>query len=631
MKEKFTFLLFSLFVVLSFPALSQNTALSFNGTNTYVSTTASIVPTTGDFTVEFWTLVPAVATGQTDFLFQGTPGTGSFFIGTDQATGNITAGDNWSNTTVPMPVNVWAHIALVNSGGTASLFINGILKASQPGYSVTAGGSPFNIGSQSATGGFTNGTIDELRIWNVARTAAQLRSGLFNPVSTSAPGLVAYYGFNEGSGTSLNNSTSTTGITGTLVNAPSWVSSPIQFSANALNFDGAHTKVLVPNNAAFEFTSGTIELAFNPSSSPHAEDLICVRGPSGSRFSFEVDVNNNTIGLWNSLGLSTIPYTFTVGTWYRIAFVIDPSGTTVFVNGVQQAIQLAAINPAITGEPLTIGLSYNGPGAGSDGDQFTGSIDEVRVWNTQRTQAEISTNMALTLTGSEAGLVSLYSFDQGVPNGDNSNLVTVIDNSPNNFDGTTSFFNLSGSTSNFVPGTNTPLPVNFTAFTVTGRNNQALLQWQTAQEQNSSEYVIERSADGKAFTSIGSVPAAGNSHSPRNFTFTDPAPENGINYYQLKEIDLDGKFMYSVIRTLNLSAGTIQKLVWYRTGDKSVEVDLQNGNNENYSVVDLNGRVIQQGQFASGKMFLNQIPAGLYIVKAITASGQTLNTKVLIQ
>ena len=131
MKEKFTFLLFPLFAVLSFPALSQNTALSFNGTNTYVSTTASIVPTTGDFTVEFWALVPAVATGQTDFLFQGTPGTGSFFIGTDQATGNITAGDNWSNTTVPMPVNVWAHIALVNSGGTASLFVNGILKASQ--------------------------------------------------------------------------------------------------------------------------------------------------------------------------------------------------------------------------------------------------------------------------------------------------------------------------------------------------------------------------------------------------------------------------------------------------------------------------------------------------------------------
>ncbi len=83
---------------------------------------------------------------------------------------------------------------------------------------------------------------------------------------------------------------------------------------------------------------------------------------------------------------------------------------------------------------------------------------------------------------------------------------------------------------------------------------QVLISWQTAQEINTDRFIIERSADSRNFTSLGSVRAAGNSSLNRSYSFTDQQPLPGITYYRLKMMDVDGKFNYSLIRLVNFNS-----------------------------------------------------------------------------
>jgi hypothetical protein len=285
----------------------------------------------------------------------------------------------------------------------------------------------------------------------------------------------------------------------------------------------------------------------------------------------------------------------------------------------------------LTGQPLVMGVSQN---SGGDVEQYQGSLDEVRIWNIMLTQAQIQTNMSNEMIGNEAGLVAQYTFDQGNAGGDNSFLTTAYDNTSSNNHGTLMNFTLSGgTTANFVTGaTITPLPVNFSKFTATNTGKEALLQWQTAQEQNSSDFTIERSPNGAydTWTAIGTIPAAGNSSTALNYSFRDVSPLLGMNYYQLKETDLDHHSMYSSVKSLKFN-GTGSGLAWFSTGNKAVEVDLFGGTSEWYTVTDMLGRTIQQGQMSFGKMYLNNVPTGVYLVKILSANGAQRSVKVLVK
>ncbi|HVU94938.1 MAG TPA: zinc-dependent metalloprotease [Puia sp.] len=93
----------------------------------------------------------------------------------------------------------------------------------------------------------------------------------------------------------------------------------------------------------------------------------------------------------------------------------------------------------------------------------------------------------------------------------------------------------------------TVLPVTLLDFTGRLNNNDAVLSWSTSGEQNSARFEVDRSYDGQHFTKIGYVPAAGASSTQKDYTFTDPSLAADSNYYQLKEISLDGHATYSKI------------------------------------------------------------------------------------
>jgi hypothetical protein len=94
--------------------------------------------------------------------------------------------------------------------------------------------------------------------------------------------------------------------------------------------------------------------------------------------------------------------------WFHVAGSYDGAKTHAFVNGVEIGAGFALSGPLATpaNGPLYVAASFFGV-------YYTGSIDEVRVWNVARTQAEIARDMNARLVGNEPGLVGYYRFDEG--------------------------------------------------------------------------------------------------------------------------------------------------------------------------------------------------------------------------
>ncbi|ANE50763.1 hypothetical protein SY85_09885 [Flavisolibacter tropicus] len=87
------------------------------------------------------------------------------------------------------------------------------------------------------------------------------------------------------------------------------------------------------------------------------------------------------------------------------------------------------------------------------------------------------------------------------------------------------------------------LPLTWLGFDATKKVNAIELNWQTAQEVNTAAFVIEKSADGVSWSRIGTL-ASKNIAGTNTYTFTDAFPA-AVNYYRIKQVDIDGQFAYS--------------------------------------------------------------------------------------
>jgi PKD repeat protein len=99
----------------------------------------------------------------------------------------------------------------------------------------------------------------------------------------------------------------------------------------------------------------------------------------------------------------------------------------------------------------------------------------------------------------------------------------------------------------------TPLPVTLLNFDGYHANGKNVLTWKTANEQNNSHFEIETSKDGRNFYQIGRVEGKNIPSSVSDYTFTDQLPATGINYYRLKQMDMDGRSTYSKIISVTVN------------------------------------------------------------------------------
>lgn len=102
-----------------------------------------------------------------------------------------------------------------------------------------------------------------------------------------------------------------------------------------------------------------------------------------------------------------------------------------------------------------------------------------------------------------------------------------------------------------------PLPVTLVSFTAAAVPNRTVrLDWKTASEFNNAYFEVQRSLDGQQFTVLSQVQGRGTSGQASSYSFTDAAPGDAATcYYRLRQVDLDGSFSFSPVRTVVLAAG----------------------------------------------------------------------------
>ncbi len=159
-----------------------------------------------------------------------------------------------------------------------------------------------------------------------------------------------------------------------------------------------------------------------------------------------------------------------------------------------------------------------------------------------------------------------------------------------------------------------PLPVKLLYFNVKAEGKKAHLSWRTATEQNSDRFDIERSIDGLHFEKIGQVKAAGNSTSHIDYNYFDLSPKKGINYYRLKEVDIDSRQEYSEIKTAQFGDDVPFALYNNPTNGSDLKLTI-NILPSVLSVFDASGRKVKEVNITTSNYSLSVtgLPSGTYL------------------
>src|SRR5215210_2884022 len=244
-------------------AVSSPTALQLNGSSQYVTFGAAPGLGAAQFTIETWfkrtgagagtstgaggiaAAVPLVTKGRAEA--EGSNVDMNYFLGIDTSTNRLAAdfeeGAGAASPGLNHPVggstvitaNVWHHAAATYDGTSWRLYLDGALDGSlavgQPPRSDSIQHAALGTAmtSTGAAAGFFQGVLDEARIWNLARTQAQIQASKDLEL-TSGSGLIGRWGLNEGGGATIGDATGN-GSNGTAANVPTWVTDTPTLSA----------------------------------------------------------------------------------------------------------------------------------------------------------------------------------------------------------------------------------------------------------------------------------------------------------------------------------------------------------------------------------------------------------------
>lgn len=258
--------LISLFLLfISFCSLSAQSALDFGGTNAYVTFGSASGLGLSQFTLECWfkregtgvststgtggiTAIPLIAKGRAEA--DGSNLDMNYFLGIS-TTNNVLAADFEEINTGPNPGlnhpvmgitpiinNVWYHGAVTYDGNTWKLYLNGVLEATvfigllpQSG-SIQHASVASALNSSGTAAGYFDGIIDEVRVWNYARSQSQIILSANSIITSAQPGLTACWNLDDGAGT-ITQDISGNNFTGTIANSNwQWTTTTAPFFLN---------------------------------------------------------------------------------------------------------------------------------------------------------------------------------------------------------------------------------------------------------------------------------------------------------------------------------------------------------------------------------------------------------------
>ncbi|MBC9813284.1 T9SS type A sorting domain-containing protein [Crocinitomicaceae bacterium CZZ-1] len=372
------------------------------------------------------------------------------------------------------------HVAYTYNSGTHSLYIDGALQGTITKTLTLVNTDRYSLGQEydnNVTSDFLTGSMDEIRIWNTVRTATEINDNRFSQLVGNETGLINYFNCNQG--ISAGNNTLITSLTNTI--SPSRNGTLVNFQllsntsnfrriegcrkiisqSNWLNFDGINDYVNI--NAIASSMSGLNQYSVdflidlkNLQKSPYGMFFSINAAPGGT------DINKLLIrlaGTGEGAGNSVVvnaPFGGSLliiggvnvldGNCHHVAYTYNSGTHSLYIDGILQGTMTKTVTLVST-DRYSLGQEYDD---NTTSDFLTGSMDEIRIWNTTRTTTEIYNNMGNELTGNEIGLINYFNCNQGIPGGNNT-LITSLTNiiSPSR-DGTLVNFQLLSNTSNFV-------------------------------------------------------------------------------------------------------------------------------------------------------------------------------------
>jgi hypothetical protein len=185
-----------------------------------------------------------------------------------------------------------------------------------------------------------------------------------------------------------------------------------------------------------------------------------------------------------------------------------------------------------------------------------------------------------------------------------------------------------------------PMPVELTNFTAHRKGTGVSLDWSTVQELNNNYFQVEKSVNANDWTILTKVDGAGNSQTVKNYNAFDASPVSGINYYRLKQVDIDGKYTYS--KTISIKADGPKTTISVLTNPfhSSLSVNFSSAASQTVSAIllDITGKQVASENWSinSGNVrkdfSAGALNHGMYILTIRNTSGEILyNGKVVKQ
>lgn len=381
----------------------------FNGTDDYVNlNTFSALNGATSFTISTWVykeedgnfptydgIFGIGSTNQRTPWIYGSSGTPNLIGNFETTTGGV-ADCNVAGTSIN--ANAWNHIVFVWNGSVCRFYINGLAG----GTDTTVGNTLANTDGNNAIGRITgfdywNGPIDQVKVYNYARTPAQI----IWDYNQGKP--VGHWKFDECSGNVANDSsgkantgTITIGASGTNTSAgtctgsagEAWKDGATGKFNSSLDFDGTDDEVTTADGPFLDMGTMTISAWIKTSSS--TEQYIAER--NNSTFYLATGVSPNKVCFY----LTTVSAAWTCTTksvsdnlWHHVVGTWDGTNKKLYIDGLlDKSVAGVAGNIPSGSTGINIGVRKN---AGVPTGYFTGQIDDVRLYNYSLTPSQIKT------------------------------------------------------------------------------------------------------------------------------------------------------------------------------------------------------------------------------------------------
>ncbi len=182
-----------------------------------------------------------------------------------------------------------------------------------------------------------------------------------------------------------------------------------------------------------------------------------------------------------------------------------------------------------------------------------------------------------------------------------------------------------------------PLVVSFQSFSAKRNHSIVELKWVTATEANNTGFELQKQIGTGSWQTIAFVPSqapAGNSNSELYYTYNDFNNSKGISNYRLRQVDFDGKFKYSDIRSVR-GESQISKIIVYPNpsfdGKANVVFEDANGIRD-VSLIDMNGRIMKQWKGVTNNIQIDNLSPGIYGLRVIIReTGEQSIEKIVVK